>query len=269
MSGGCERFREAVSARLDGEDTGLGDALDRHLDGCAACRAYADDAALVSRMAGLLGGGPSFAGVDDSVLDALPAPRRRPRLRLPALSPAGRRGLVLTLRVLLGVLGAGQFVLGVAQIAGIAAVDHAHTALGGASPNHLINESAAWNLAVGAGFAWIAMRRGRPSGILPTLTVFVSVLVLLSAGDLWAGRVETVRLLSHGLVLAGYLVVVALTRPGMDPGEPPAGHRDGRSRWRLSLDAETDPGSVPSARRLRVVPGGAATAETPAARRAA
>ncbi|MFI5844046.1 zf-HC2 domain-containing protein [Catenuloplanes sp. NPDC051500] len=268
MGGGCETFREAVSARLDGEDTGLGGALDRHLDGCAECRAYADDAALVTRMAGLLGGGaPPFAGVDDSVLDALPAPRRR--LRMPVLPAGARRSLALTLRVLLGVLGAGQFILGVAQIAGIAAVGHAHTDLAGASPNHLINESAAWNLAVGAGFAWIAMRRSRPSGILPTLTVFVSVLVLLSAGDLIAGRVETVRLLSHALVLAGYLVVVVLTRPSMDQGEPPSGHRDGRSRWRLSLDTETDLPSVPSARRLRAIPGGAATAETPAARRAA
>ncbi|WP_033341026.1 zf-HC2 domain-containing protein [Catenuloplanes japonicus] len=264
MDGGCETFREAVSARLDGEDTGLGDALDLHLDGCADCRAYEDSAAAVSRMAGLLGGGSPFAGVDDSVLDALPAPRRRLRIPVP------RRVLVLTLRLLLGVLGAGQFILGVAQIAGIAAVDHAHTALGGASPNHLINESAAWNLAVGAGFAWIAMRRGRPSGILPTLTVFVSVLVLLSASDLMAGRVETVRLFSHALVLAGYLVVVALTRPGMDPGEPPADHDGGRSRWRLSLDAETDLPVVPSPRRLRVVPGGAATAsERPETRRAA
>ncbi|MDP9795918.1 putative anti-sigma-YlaC factor YlaD [Catenuloplanes nepalensis] len=252
--GGCETFRDAISARLDGEETGPDGALDRHLDGCAECRAYAEDAALVTRMAGLLGGaGSTFAGVDDSVLDALPAPRRR--FRMPALP--GRRALVPVLRVLLGLLGAGQFVLGVAQISGIAAVQHLHTGVGGASPNHLLNESAAWNLALGAGFAWIALRRGRPSGILPTLTVFVSVLVLLSASDLIAGRVEPIRLLSHGLVLAGYLVVVALTRRGLEPGEPPAGRGDGRPRWRLSLDAETD---IPAPARLRLLPGGAATA---------
>ncbi|GAB7042260.1 MULTISPECIES: zf-HC2 domain-containing protein [Catenuloplanes] len=251
--GGCETFRDAISARLDGAETGPADALDRHLDGCADCRAYADDAALVTRMAGLLGGGAPFAGVDESVLDALPAPRRR--FRLPTAPAGARRALVPALRVLLGLLGAGQFVLGVAQISGIAAVQHLHTGVGGASPNHLLNESAAWNLALGAGFAWIALRRGRPSGILPTLTVFVSVLVLLSASDLIAGRVEPIRLVSHGLVVAGYLVVAALTRRGLDPGEPPAGRADGRSRWRLAPDAEPDLPAGPQ--RLRLLPGGA------------
>ncbi|GAB7052173.1 zf-HC2 domain-containing protein [Catenuloplanes indicus] len=264
---GCETFRDAISARLDGEETGPDDALDRHLDGCAGCRAYADDAALVTRMAGLLGGGGTpFAGVDDSVLDALPAPRRR-FLRPPAMPAGTRRALVPALRVLLGLLGAGQFVLGVAQISGIAAVQHLHTGVGGASPNHLLNESAAWNLALGAGFAWIALRRGRPGGILPTLTVFVSVLVLLSASDLFAGRVEPIRLVSHGLVLAGYLVVVALTRRGLDPGEPPAGRTDGRSRWRLPLDAEPDLPAGPQ--RLRLLPGGATAMTGPAADRRA
>ncbi|MDR7274364.1 zf-HC2 domain-containing protein [Catenuloplanes atrovinosus] len=262
MGGGCETFRDAISARLDGEEIGPGDALDRHLDGCADCRAYAEDAALVTRMAALSGGGGTFAGVDDSVLDALPAPRRR--FRMPTLPAAVRRSPVPALRVLLGLLGAGQFVLGVAQITGIAAVQHLHTGVGGASANHLLNESAAWNLALGAGFAWIAMRRGRPSGILPTLTVFVSVLVLLSAGDLVAGRVEPVRLLSHGLVLAGYLVVVALTRTAPEPGEPPAGRRDGGSRWRLSLDTDPDSPAAGAPGRLRVLPGGAAMASASA-----
>lgn len=264
--GGCETFRDAISARLDGEGTEPDGALDRHLDDCAECRAYADDAALVTRMAGLLGGvGAPFAGVDESVLDALPAPRRR--FRAPTMPAGARRALVPALRVLLGLLGAGQFVLGVAQISGIAAVQHLHTGVGGASPNHLLNESAAWNLAVGAGFAWIALRRGRPSGLLPTLTVFVSVLVLLSASDLIAGRVEPIRLVSHGLVLAGYLVVVALTRRGLDSGEPPAGRADGRPRWRLSLDAEPDPAAGPQ--RLRLLPGGATAMTTAAEERRA
>jgi predicted anti-sigma-YlaC factor YlaD len=36
----CDRAREAVSARIDGEDCGvLGAALVAHLPGCAGCRA--------------------------------------------------------------------------------------------------------------------------------------------------------------------------------------------------------------------------------------
>lgn len=47
----CERCREAVSARLDDEDTGADDAaVDAHLAACAACRVAADRAAHVTRL---------------------------------------------------------------------------------------------------------------------------------------------------------------------------------------------------------------------------
>jgi anti-sigma factor RsiW len=45
----CTRARESVSARLDGELSELeGHRLDQHLQGCAACRAFAAGASAVS-----------------------------------------------------------------------------------------------------------------------------------------------------------------------------------------------------------------------------
>lgn len=48
----CDAYREAISARIDGEDVGLEPpAIDAHLATCAACRAWADAAIGVTRAA--------------------------------------------------------------------------------------------------------------------------------------------------------------------------------------------------------------------------
>jgi predicted anti-sigma-YlaC factor YlaD len=246
---GCERFREALSARLDGEDEpGGAAALDAHLAQCAGCRQWADDAALVTRLARLqvVHARPN---IDLSVLavpakpvgqaPARPAPRRRPRLSR-------------ALRVALGAFGAAQFVLGILQTVGSAATAHDHDTTSPVNPGHLWHESAAWNVAIGAGFAWIALRRCRPAGALPMLTAFVALLALLSVNDISAGRVDGLRLLSHGFVVAGYAIVVALCRPALDPGRPPPGRQGPPWRWRISLDgpAEVSPPAGPPSLRL-------------------
>jgi predicted anti-sigma-YlaC factor YlaD len=180
-------------------------------------------------------------------------PQVDPASLLAAVRPRGSR-LAAALRVALGALGAAQFLLGMLQIARNSAVEHAHDTVvaAGATPGHLWHESAAWNVAVGAGFAWIAWRRTRPTGTLPMLTAFVALLVLLSANDVFAGRVEQIRLLSHGFLLAGYAIVVALCHPRLDPGRPPQ-HGQRGQRWRrrvLDLDA-TQPTTPPPLRLIQ------------------
>lgn len=50
----CHTFREAVSARLDGEPLGMPDrALEHHLDGCVECATWSDRAARATRRARL------------------------------------------------------------------------------------------------------------------------------------------------------------------------------------------------------------------------
>jgi predicted anti-sigma-YlaC factor YlaD len=237
----CEQYREALSARLDGEDDPAErHAVDAHLTICPECRSWMDNAAVVTRLArtSLVSTGPDL---DEQLLAAAPGP--------------GRLRVAITLRVLLGALGAVQFVLGAAQIAGIAGTQHLHDLTGTTvPPNHLWHESAAWNVALGAGFAWIALRRTRPVGIVPTLTAFVAVLTLLSANDMIVGRVDVSRILSHGFILAGYLIILALTRPALDPGEPPHQRQPGPSRWRVRQDAD-DATPVPPLRLVRTQPG--------------
>jgi len=236
---GCERYREALSARLDGEDLPLESTeLDAHLAGCAACRQWADDAAAVTRLARV------------QLMPMQPRALAIGHKRRPLLSRA--------LRVILGAFGTAQFALGILQSTGATTThDHGSSALG-ANPGHLFHESAAWNVAIGAGFAWIALRRGRPGGALPMLTAFVALLGLLSVNDIAGGSVEGLRLLSHGFVVAGYAIVVALSRPSLDPGLPPPSRQGPPWRWRATLEQPSEPAAGPPS--LRLIQGQASAA---------
>src|SRR4051794_17452629 len=98
----CPRFREAISARLDGEALGMPAAeLDVHLDGCAACSAWSDQVGLVTRRA-RLAAAPVVPDLTATVLAALPR-------ELPGVAAAARSRVVGTgLRLALLVLGAAQ-----------------------------------------------------------------------------------------------------------------------------------------------------------------
>jgi predicted anti-sigma-YlaC factor YlaD len=241
----CETARDALSAQLDGEDPGNAE-VDAHLETCPACRSWLDGAARVTRLA-RTSRAPELAPLRPDALAAIVA----------AAPGRARARLALTLRAALGALGAVQLLLALAQVLAIGGdVGHVHgTTVDGATPNHLWHESAAWNVAIGAGFLWIALRRTRPSGLVPTLTAFIGVLTLLSVVDVANGRVEPVRLVSHGLILAGYLVILALLRPGLHTGDPRPDSRPGRSRYRVQFDgassyerAERDDRDAPAAR---------------------
>ena len=235
-----------LSARLDGEDApGERELTDRHLAGCARCAAWLDAAAEVTRLARTAAVPPA------KPVDLAPAPVRQRRPRL-----------AIGLRVVLAAIGLAQFLLGAAQVAGLGRDEHAHDAVLGAG--HLWHESAAWNLALGAGFAFVALRRTRPTGLLPTLTAFVGVLTLLSASDIIDGRVAAGRLASHAFLVCGWLVTLALSRPALDPGEPPA--RGTTRRWSASFDPEP---AVTAPPRLRLVDGGATASVVTARREAA
>jgi hypothetical protein len=99
---------------------------------------------------------------------------------------------------------------------------------------HLWHEAAAWNAAVGAGFVLIALRRSRPTDALPMLTTFVALLMMVNAWDLFAGRIDQAELLVHSFLFAGYLVVLALRHPRLDPGTAARPRQRSRRRGRRS-----------------------------------
>lgn len=227
----CAHCREVLSARLDGEDDPAdGRLVDAHLQTCAGCRRFADDAARVTRLART----SVAAEVPDLVGAVLAA---APRTRLPRL--------VTALRVLLGMVGVAQLAVALGGVLAVWADRHEHPAalLDGVSLQHFAHESAAWNLALGVGFVWVAWRSSRTSGVVPTLATFVVVLTALVALDLAAGRVDPSRLLLHGLVLLGLVLVIALDRRRPAGGSVPGGTRS-RLRWSSpasTVDSAIDP----------------------------
>lgn len=195
----CEQCREALSARLDGEDLPHESAaVERHLDMCEECRLFEDDAARITRLTRT---GPADPGPDlvDVLLVAAPDP--------PKVTVLG------TIRALLVMVAVGQMSL---ALGGLLSANSSHGGqgeVGGATISHLTHESSAWNLALAAAFLWVALQaHHRTAGLVPLLGAFVGVLTLLSAVDLFAGRVDGTRVLSHGLIVAGLILVLMIDR---------------------------------------------------------
>jgi predicted anti-sigma-YlaC factor YlaD len=244
-----------LSAQLDGEDDPAGRPLvDEHLAGCAGCREWLDRAATVNRLTRTAVVVP-VPDLSDRILAALPA--------APSRRWMDRRSLAAVLFVLLAAVGAVQLILGLDQIGGGVGGPHVHTGVD-ATAGHLWHESAAWNVAVGAGYLFIALRRSRPTGLVPMLTAFVGMLLLLSVNDLTGGRVDATRLVSHGFVVLGYLLVVSLSRVADGFAAPPGARADAGSGWRARFaDEDESEGSPAPAVRpgLRLVPRDPMTAE--------
>jgi predicted anti-sigma-YlaC factor YlaD len=242
-----------LSAQLDGEDDpALRPLVDEHLAGCAGCREWLDRAAAVNRLTRTA----PVAAVPDlsaTILAALPSSSGASRRPSSSGADSRRRWRIpvaAVLYVALALVGTVQLILGLTQVGGGASAGHAHLGLS-ATPGHLWHESAAWNVAVGAGYLFIALRRTRPTGLVPMLTAFVGMLLLLSINDLTGGRVDVSRLVGHGFVILGYLLVVALSR-GAGGAERPPGARAGT--WRARFDAAAEGAGEAPRPGLRLLP---------------
>lgn len=202
----CGRFREAVSARLDGEPLGLSaSALDAHLASCPDCARWAEAAAAVTRRARL-----DVRPVPD-ISDEIVA-----RVALPTRRVLRRRHV---LRIALAVVGLVQLAVGIPALTG-------HS-IGMAMSMHSAHEAAAWNLAIGAAFVAVASVPRRAAGLIPLLVTFLAVLGVLSARDFAAGTVGGDRIATHAVALAGLLLLVALDRAerALPPGRFTAARR--------------------------------------------
>lgn len=189
----CLPFRDAISARLDGEPLGMpARALDDHLAGCAGCSAWAADAARVTRRA-RLAPAPPVPDLTAAVLGALPR-------ELPGVAAAARDRLVGTgLRLVLLAVGVAQAGLAwPAMTTGSAAMS---------APAHMAHEAGAWNLGIAAAFLAVAAAPRLAAGALPFLVTFTALLVPVTLADLGAGHVHLDRAVVHLLLVAGVLLV--------------------------------------------------------------
>lgn len=186
---GCERWRDAISARLDGEPLGVDEALlDAHLATCSAC---CDHAAALEGLhrSFRLRAAAGVPDLTDSILAAAAADRRRLRIDV--------RVVTLLLRWVL---------------VGIAALE-----IGLASPEligrwHAGSELGTWGIAVGIGFLSVAMKPARAAALVPMLGWAGGLTVVVTTRHLMDGAASMRSEWPHGLVLAGVVVLVAISR---------------------------------------------------------
>ncbi len=197
---GCDQYREALSAELDGEPHGVPeDDLSGHLNGCPACREWFGRAARVTRLVRLA---PAVAMPDlaPGVLAALPA-----------LSP-GRRRAFAAARAALVV---------VAFLQALLAWSGALTGQDDMATGHVAHEVGAWNLALAVAFLMVATRPRAADALVAPVGVFVAVLAVVAASDAAAGDLALGRLLGHLLVGAGLVLLVTIGRTATpQPGTP-------------------------------------------------
>ena len=204
----CERWRDALSARLDGEPLGVEEALlDAHLAACPACSDHARALQNLHRGLRLRPADP----VPDLTEDILAAAAdRRPRI--------DRAFLTVVLRWVL---------------VGIAALE-----IGLASPDllgrwHTGSELGTWSIAVGVGFLSVALKPARASALVPMLGFAGALTALVTTRHLLDGAARWSDEWPHGVVLAGVVVLVAISRlerAADHPGPHPARTLDADGR---------------------------------------
>jgi predicted anti-sigma-YlaC factor YlaD len=194
----CERIREELSARLDGEPLTLADeAVSDHLDGCAACTAWwraAEDLSAVPA-------GPGAPDLTASILTAVRADEAR---------RASRRHRALSSRWALAVLSLVQL----AVSGPVLLFGHDHTA-----PIHVAHEVGSFEAALAIGLLLAAIRPRLAAGMLPLVAAITGLLLLTAASDVVTGRTLVTSEAPHLLDLIGLLLMarLATTSGGWTP----------------------------------------------------
>jgi predicted anti-sigma-YlaC factor YlaD len=194
----CSTCREALSARLDGEDAGVpDDEIDAHLAWCSDCAEWAEVAAV---LAGAVERTPAPAvPLRPAVLASLTAPPE----------PERRRGL-LSLgewRVLLGLFAVAQVVV---SFPGVLLHD-------GHASVHFAHELTAWDMSLAAGFLLAVLLPARAWGMLPLAAVLVAAMVGTSLLDTLSGNALLGREFVHALEVAGLICLWAIARRAPRP----------------------------------------------------
>lgn len=196
----CAQFRDAISARLDGEHPPMEEAaLDAHLAACADCARWEADATALARVARV---GPAEP-VADRTPDIIAAAVARGLLGGDA--PYAKRQW----RWVLAGLAVVQLTLALPELF-----------FGAAAPAavHVTHELGAWDVALAVGFLFAALRPSRAWGMLPLVAALVGCLVVTTGVDVAAGNATVAAEAAHALDLAGLAVLWQLAhRPAAAP----------------------------------------------------
>ncbi len=208
----CEHWREAISARGDGEDPGIDPRiLDAHVRSCAGCRAYERELDAMSMAFRL------------NTVAAMPDLSRRVVKRVALLDRMSRWGVlrgalaILALRIIFfalpSVLPGGDL----------------------ASADHDVRHLGSFSIAYAVGLLVVVARPARARTMLPVASVLAGALVLTALGDVGAGRVPLLGEAVHLSEVASVPLVWLLAVPARGGGDTGA---RGPTSWRRKLRVE-------------------------------
>lgn len=197
----CERFVEAISAAIDGEDPGIDERLiDAHLARCASCRAFRDSMQGVRRRM-----------VVREVTATPDSSRRVAKLA----AVADRAAAWQVPRILLAVVAIDVVVLSIGDLLRVG--DDSATV-------HSARHLAAFSLAYAVLLVLVVMRPARARTALPVAGVLALALLITAVADLAAGRVpligETLHIPEIISVLLIWLLAVPTRRIPLRQGRP-------------------------------------------------
>lgn len=209
----CQLFRDLISADLDDELSNPERAvLAAHLETCAACAEYQQQAIELSRSLRI---GPAdqipdltariMAGAPDRVPDG-----GRVRTGESALRRATRRRPHHDIRWALGFVGLVQIAIALPAFFGTTGALH----LGHSGPH-----SGGWDAAFGLGLLVVAVQPWRARGLLPMVLAVTVVMVGTRVVDAVSGRAGSMPEVSHLLEVCSLAMVWLLARGHTPPRE--------------------------------------------------
>lgn len=223
----CEVAREALSARMDGEREPVpARRVDEHLSSCPDCRQW--QAQLDSQMALLRG----LISTDRTRMTAVPD--AAPTVPVPPARPR------IWLRIALGVVGATQIMLALAQGFGADVGTHLGH-LAGEHMDHLVHESTAWSAALGVALLAAALRPALAAGVAVLGVVLTVLLTGYVIADGVTGAVGIERMSSHLPALLGTVLALLVWRA--------ATRGPGGTEARVEVDEITLPDNASRGRR--------------------
>jgi predicted anti-sigma-YlaC factor YlaD len=186
----CDRAREAISAQIDGEVTGVPEgALDEHLAGCQACSDWQQRAHAMTRRA-RLGGHFLERDLTGQVLAAIPPAPARRRLRL-------------AMRAALVAVALGQLAITLPLLA----LGHDPEA-----GTHAAHELGSFDLALTIAFIIGALRPALSAGLAWPCGIAAGGLVATALADLAGGRTIGADEAQHLIAVAGALLLIWQSR---------------------------------------------------------
>jgi predicted anti-sigma-YlaC factor YlaD len=204
----CDRVREAISARIDGEDPGVPDgAIEAHLATCADCRGWQQRAHAMTRRA-RLGGRFLEQDLTGRVLAAIPP---EPARRQPAWRQSAAWGGGMARRAGLAAVAVAQLAITIPLLI----LGHDHDA-----GLHAAHELGSFDLALAIAFAVGAVRPALSAGLAWPCAIAATGLAGTAIVDLIAGQTFGADEAQHLVVVAGAVLLCWQARTVNGPAEP-------------------------------------------------